>query len=80
MPFEYSEFFQICAVPYGVDPDEGEAKVVDVMEVRHCGPRALQFARRLCVQRQGEREDEFVFIRKVTVQVVTTFERVGAHG
>lgn len=74
---EREEFFQICSVPYGVDPDGEHAKVIDTMSVRCCDRRSMQFARSLRTQRQGEREDEFVFIRKVRLEVRRAHERVG---
>lgn len=74
---EQSEFLQICVVDYGVDPDGPLARVIDVMEVPGCSPSVLRSARSLRTQRQGELEDQFVFIRKVTVRVEKTFERIG---
>jgi hypothetical protein len=76
LPTECSDFLQICSVDYGADPDGNHVKVIDAMEVPGCSPGVLRSARALRTQRQGEREDEFVFLRKVTVQVRKTYARI----
>jgi hypothetical protein len=76
LPPEVGEFLQVCAVDYGVDPDSDLARVIDVMEVPGCSGSVLRSACSLRDLRQGEREDEFVFLRKVTVEVRKTLERI----
>lgn len=76
LPVEISDFLQVCAVDYGVDPDGPSVQVIDTMEVPGCSPGVMRSARSLRTQRQGEREDQFVFIRKVTVRVLKTHDRI----
>lgn len=77
--FQKAEFLQICSVTMsrlGRPTDWSAAKVIDVMEVDGASGSVLASARSLQRQRQEERENEIVFLRKVTRETRTAYERI----